>query len=98
MDSSSQSVRVTIFGDDYSVKGDVNVETTKMVAEYVNRKMTEIRQNTASSDKLKIAILSALNIAGELLEQKSKSEACENALKDYEARIQGLAQKIERAA
>jgi cell division protein ZapA (FtsZ GTPase activity inhibitor) len=67
-----------------------------MVAEYVSAKMTEIKQSSASSDKLRIAILSALNIAGELMEHKSKHEACEKALREYQSKIESLSQKIEQ--
>jgi cell division protein ZapA len=67
MGSSTESVRVIIYGEEYSIKGDADVETTKKVAEYVNGKMEEIQNRIASRDKAKIAVLAALNIAGELL-------------------------------
>jgi cell division protein ZapA len=69
-----ESVRVVIFGCEYSIKGDVDVETTRQIARYVNSKMVEIHENTASRDNVKIAVLSALNIAGELFELKGKQE------------------------
>ena len=74
MSSSTESVRVVIFGAEYSIKSDVDVETTRQVARYVNSKMAGINENTASRDNIKIAVLSALNIAGELFESKAKQE------------------------
>ena len=64
MSPSSDSVRVTIHGDEYLIKGDVDIETTRQVAQYVNSKMEEIQTGVASRDKVKIAVLSAMNIAG----------------------------------
>jgi len=74
MSSSMESVRVVIFGTEYSIKGDVDVETTRQVARYVNSKMAEIHENSASRDNVKIAVLSALNIAGELFDLRDKLE------------------------
>ena len=65
MSPSSDSVRVTIHGDEYLIKGDVDIETTRQVAQYVNSKMEEIQTGVASRDKVKIAVLSAMNIAGD---------------------------------
>jgi cell division protein ZapA len=86
MSPSSDSVRVKIYGDEYSIKGDVDIETTKKVAEYVNSKMEEIQASVASREKLKIAVLSAMNIAGELLDYKSKCEECLKKLDEVEER------------
>ena len=86
MSPSSDSVRVKIYGDEYSIKGDVDIETTKKVAEYVNSKMEEIQASVASREKLKIAVLSAMNIAGELLDYKSKCEEYLKKLDEVEER------------
>ncbi|MFP4012775.1 MAG: cell division protein ZapA [Chitinispirillaceae bacterium] len=92
---SSESIRVVIFGVEYSIKGDVDTETTKRVAQYVNSKIAELNELTASRDNLKIAVLSALNIAGELFETKAKYEEDMKKLKEYQDRIESLSQKIE---
>ena len=86
---------MTIFGDEYSIKGDVDGETTKKVAEYVNKTMEEIQSGIASKDKLKIAVLSALNIAGELLDCKAKHEDCVKKLDEVQERVNRLAKRIE---
>lgn len=95
MDGSSQSVRLSIFGDEYSVKSDVRAETTKMVAEFVDRKMIEMKQSSQMQDKLRVAVLTAMNIAGELFEYKSKNEKNEAALKKCEALLETLTKKID---
>jgi len=92
---SSESVRVVIFGTEYSIKGDADAETTRQVAEYVNSKIAEVHKMTASRDNIKIAVLSALNIAGELFETKAKYEEELKKLQQYQDKIKSLNSKIE---
>ncbi len=96
MGSSSESVRVYINGDEYPIKGDVDVETTKLVAEYVDHKMAEYQKSIASRDKVKTAVLSALNIAGELFDWKRKCEAAEKRLNDMQEKTSSMAERIEK--
>jgi len=91
---SSDSIHVVIFGVEYSIKGDVDAETTRQIAAYVNAKMSEIHENTASRDHLKIAVLSALNIAGELFEMKQKHEAETRKLDEIKGKVDLLTKKI----
>ena len=60
MGSSGESVRVTIYGDEYSIKSDADVATTKKIAEYVNLKIGEVQSHIASRDRIKVAVLSAM--------------------------------------
>lgn len=95
MGSSTESIRVTIYGDEYSIKGDADIETTKKVAEYVNLKMEEVQNSVASRDKVKVAVLSALNIAGELLGFKEKCEQYVNECKELRKKAKAINQKID---
>ncbi|NLD99393.1 MAG: cell division protein ZapA [Fibrobacter sp.] len=97
MGSSTESVRVVIFGNEYSIKGDVNSETTRQIAQYVNSKMASIQENSASRDQMKIAVLSALNIAGELFELQAKFEDSTNKIRELENIIVSLNKKIDGA-
>ena len=97
MSSSPESVRVVIFGSEYSLKADVDVETTRQIARYVNSKMAEIHENTASRDNVKIAVLSALNIAGELFELKEKQEKGAQETGTIQTRLSSISQKLDAA-
>lgn len=92
-----ESVHVVIFGSEYSIKGDVDIETTREVARYVNSKMAEINENTASRDNMKIAVLSALNIAGELFELKAKQENGATQITELRDRAASIVKKIDTA-
>ncbi len=96
MGSSSESVRVVIFGAEYSIKGDVDSEITRQVARYVNSKMTEVHEKTASRDDIKIAVLSALNIAGELFELKDKQEQGAQTMNEITERLASIGRRIDR--
>ncbi len=97
MGSSMESVRVVIFGAEYQIKSDVNIETIRQIARYVDSKMAEIHYNSAFHDQLKIAVLSALNIAGELFECKAKYEDSANKIQELQQTIASLNQKIDSA-
>lgn len=94
---STHSTRVTILGDEYPVRGDVDGETTRRVVDYVNQKIDEVRGKTTAYDKIKLAILSALNIAGELFEYRSRQESAQQQLDEVEERAQQLVAKIDGA-
>ena len=95
MDSSGESVRVNICGEEYSISGDVDIETTKRIADFVNQRMMELKKTSPIRDNLKVAVLSALNIAGELHEYKEKCEEAQRKLSDLEHKATNLTQKIE---
>ncbi|MDR0331310.1 MAG: cell division protein ZapA [Chitinispirillales bacterium] len=98
----SEVVRVTIFGTDFNLRCDgADAETTREVAQYVNSKIAELKELTASRDDMKLAVLSALNIAGELFETKAKYDAearrtleCEDKIRSYEEKIKSITEKI----
>lgn len=97
MGSSMESVRVVIFGAEYQIKSDANIETTRQIARYVDSKMAEIQNNSAFRDQQKIAVLSALNIAGELFECKAKYEESTDRIRELQQTIALLSQKIDCA-
>lgn len=97
MGSTGESVRVNICGDEYSIKADVDIETTKNIAEFVNQRMMELKKNSAIRDNLKIAVLSALNIAGELYEYKEKCEEALMKLNTIQNKAAKLSHKIEES-
>lgn len=87
---SSESVRVRIFDMDFFLRCDADTDTTRQVASYVNAKIAELRELTASQDNVKMAVLCALNITGELFETKAKYEAEVKKVQAYEERIKSI--------
>ena len=74
MDEQVNVLKVNIYGNDYPIKGNTDVEYIRKVAKYVDTKMREVNKSVASESTLKVAILAALNITDELFkERKGKS-------------------------
>lgn len=58
-------VKVTIYGNEYNIKGDADPEYIQRLAEYINKRMAETGRNITNGNLVQIAILTALNIADE---------------------------------
>ena len=62
-------IKITIFGQEYSVKAPADPTYIKKIAEYVDTKMREVQAGFSSTQSSnRIAILSAMNITDELFE------------------------------
>jgi cell division protein ZapA len=61
----SHLVQVEIYGQSYNLRGEGEPQDIEDLAAYVDRKMREVSEATATVDSLKVAILAALNIADE---------------------------------
>ena len=58
-------VQVEIYGQSYNLRGEGEIGYIQDLASYVDRRMREVAEATATVDSLKVAILAALNIADE---------------------------------
>ncbi len=68
------SVKVTIYGEEYPIRGDADVEYIKKIAAYVDKKMREVAEKSYIKSPKDISVLTALNIASDLFELKAKEE------------------------
>ncbi|MDZ7344144.1 MAG: cell division protein ZapA [candidate division KSB1 bacterium] len=82
---------MNIYGAEYPIKGDVDVDYIRQVAEYVDRKMREVDQTTAAKSSLKVAILAALNIADELFHEREEKTGL---VRTFEAKVDQLSRLI----
>ncbi len=74
MKENHTSIQVDIFGSQYTIKGVAQPDYIKELAAYVDSKMREITENTATISSTKVAILAALNIADELHQALRESQ------------------------
>jgi cell division protein ZapA len=82
MESDKNVLKVRIYGAEYLIRGQADVNYMQSVAEYVNDKMLEIDQNIRTDSSLKVAILATLNITDELFRERAESEATRNELEN----------------
>ncbi len=71
----SSHVRVKILDSEYVLKSEEEFQEVYRIADYVNQKMKEVKNNTEGLSEKKIAILAALNIASDyfrLLKEKEE--------------------------
>lgn len=67
-----QKTVVSIYGQNYTLLGAADTDYMMRLARFVDEKMKEIADVNAAFDPLKVAILSAVNIANELFRLQEK--------------------------
>ena len=89
----SAPVKVQIFGQTYTIRGELDERYVQKLAAYVDAKMSAIADVTTTVDTQKVAVLAALAIADELhTMRKDRSE--EELLREQAERCLTL---VERA-
>ena len=74
MNKQKDITEVEILGESYRILNNAPPEHTQTLAKYVDEKMKEISQSSSAVSSLKIAVLTALNIADELFKEKKELE------------------------
>jgi cell division protein ZapA len=93
MSEPSNLVKVTILGQEYTVKAPAEATYIKEIAEFVNVKMKEVQDNLGSDQSsTRIAILAAMNISDELFSIRRLKESQQ---RDVETRISSLIEFID---
>ena len=67
MSKDNNTVQISIYGQEYSVKAPADAEYIKKVAAYLDEKMIEVQSGfSTTQSSTRIAILAAMNITDEL--------------------------------
>lgn len=90
----SGPTKVEIFGQTYSIQGDLDAKYVQKLAEYVDEKMHTIADAGGAVDTQKVAVLAALSIADELHSSQREIGEREEMLKEQAERCLTL---VERA-
>jgi len=68
-------VRVTIYGQEYTIKGEADPAYIAHVAHYVNQKMEEVESSASFPlSSLRVAILACMNITDEYFSTKKEKD------------------------
>jgi len=86
--------QVEIFGQTYNVRAEGDSSYVHDLARFVDSRMKEVAEQTATVDTTKIAILAALNITDDL-KQTEKRRSGDPA--DFTARAERLIRKLDDA-
>lgn len=90
----SQSIRVQIFGQTFSIQGELDEAYVQKLAAYVNQKMIAISEMAPTVDVQRLAIMAALAITDELQSLKEQYGERQEILKEQAERCLNL---VERA-
>ncbi|WP_321533263.1 cell division protein ZapA [uncultured Desulfuromonas sp.] len=89
-----QSVRVTILGQDFSIRSTCSVEEVQKVAAYVDARIAEVMAAGATADTLGATVLALMNVAGLYLESLRELERAQSAMSQS---LQTLDDKLSSA-
>jgi cell division protein ZapA len=90
----STLVKLEIYGQLYNLNVDENEEYLKELAAYVDQKMHAVSEAAHTVDSVKVAVLTALNIADELFLARSREEQLQGPLRK---RVERCVSLVERA-
>jgi cell division protein ZapA len=85
--SKKNVVRVTILGDEYSIRSDVSPERTRAVAEHVDKIIRDTMRAGNIVETQKAAILAALSITDELFDAREAGDELAGSMKRLSAEI-----------
>jgi len=92
--------QITVYGKTYNIKADLSGINPQDLADYVNEKMRELSSGKMKPSTIDLAILTALNITGELFEAKEivKQEMTQkkSGRREEEQKASHLVQMVEK--
>jgi len=86
-------VRVEIYDQEYFMRGELDAEYIRGLAQFLDARMRSIAERTRTVDSLRVAILAALNIADEYHQLKSRHEA---TTKEVNERVGECSEVLDR--
>ena len=94
MSEKSNQVKISIFGQEYSVKAPADETYIRKIAEYLDEKMREVQSGfSTTQSSTRIAILAGMNITDELFTAKQSGEDSSDA----EEKISSLIELIDES-
>ena len=92
-------VKISIDGKSFTLVGEETEEHMRQVAEYIDRKMVEIRQKAVAVtlDSSLAYVLTSINVADDYFKEKAYTAELEGRLIGMTARVQELADRLDEA-
>ena len=92
-------VKISIDGKSFTLVGEETEEHMRQVAEYIDLKMTEIRQKAVAVtlDSSLAYVLTSINVADDYFKEKAYTAELEGRLLGLTTRVQELASRLEEA-
>ena len=87
MSEKRNAVKVTIVGDEYTLRSDESPEHTRAVAEYLDSVIRSILSAHSRIETNKAAILAALQITDELLRERQTARVLDESIRSLSAEV-----------
>ena len=98
MSEKRNAVKVTIVGDEYTLRSDESPEHTRAVAEYLDSVIRSILSAHSRIETNKAAILAALQITDELLRERQTARGLDESIRSLSAEVRRLLPPGKRGA
>jgi cell division protein ZapA len=85
------TIKVTIYGKEYSIRSNENPDYVAEVARFVDSKMVEVDRSGISSSPIQAAVLAAMNITDEYFKIRDNAG---DSLSDMDERCKELIERI----
>lgn len=85
-----ESVTVSIFGKEYTLRGAPEADYVRDVAAFVDQRMNEVARGASVASTARVAILAAVNIADELFREQRRRLEDQATLEDRSERLSHL--------
>lgn len=95
--TTKQSVKVSILGEEYTIRSDVAPETTKAIARYLDDAIRDVMHSGKVLDTQRASILAALQITNELFEARASAEQTADAMQALSADVRRWLPPAKRA-
>jgi cell division protein ZapA len=79
--------KVSIVGEEYTIRSEVSPEHTRAVATYLDREIRKVLGTNALIETHKAAILAAMSITDELLRERRTAKVVEDELRALNAEV-----------
>jgi cell division protein ZapA len=88
-----RSVAIRVLGQQYRIRTDVDPAELQRVAGFVDETMERLRDRTGAVDSLDLAVMAAVNLAHDLLAERSTKRGEHTAVE----RMRRLTERVEAA-
>lgn len=92
---SNQAIPIQIFGQIYRLRGGDDPDRVREIAAMVDERMNRVADRGASADSYRIAVLAALELAGELAELQEKHDSYCKEVSSKSDRLAALLRQTE---
>jgi cell division protein ZapA len=82
VNQSPEGIRVEIYDQAYFMRGELDAEYIRQLAQFVDSKMRTVADRTHTVDSLRVAVLAALNIADECHQLRARVARVEKRVAD----------------